>query len=370
MDPIDNIQIYELSKALTTKEAAQEILANFLLLVSQHEVDLKKLDHRSQHVISKSLLPHDFKDWIPLEATGDGNCLYNAVSISLSGDESLAGLLRLLTVAELFANSEFYAHHPQLAAISEDSNYSVPALLNIFMSDQKAQDKYGGNIDNASHAIEVLAQESAKPFVYSSQFHILALASVIGKPIQSVYPDIPSCSAIKKALHGVFYPREAPFTVDSDSHLVCVMWTSLGRSQLHGWRPNHFVPLVNKPSGFVAATSYADAVRYGRGIIPPKAYKTSHFQTSSKRQYDVPYVKSGVKSKRPIKPKGKLSSSHTKSICAIPTSRPQTVCKEDEQPFSQNLQSVKESGSNEPPKKTSVTSAKAPSAKAPSSTSA
>ena len=130
------------------------------------------------------------------------------MSIALTGDESLAVILQLLTVAELLAYSEFYSQHPQLASASQASGYSMPAILTIFLSNEKAEEAYNGNINNVPRAIEVLAQETAKPFAYSRQFHILALASVIGRPIESVHPDIPTSARIKKAIHGTCYPRE------------------------------------------------------------------------------------------------------------------------------------------------------------------
>ena len=45
--------------------------------------------------------------------------------------------------------------------------------------------------------------------IFSSQFHILALASVIRRPIFSVYLDIPGITAIRNAMHGVQYLRDA-----------------------------------------------------------------------------------------------------------------------------------------------------------------
>ena len=105
---------------------------------------------------------------------------------------------------------------------------------------------YAGNQDNALLAIEVLAKATAKPYIFSSQFHILALASVIRMPIFSVYPDIPSISAIKNAMHGVCYPRQRIDDSSSNQEVdpVRIMWTRATPSQLRGWRPNHFVPLL------------------------------------------------------------------------------------------------------------------------------
>ena len=45
--------------------------------------------------------------------TGNGNCLFNAASINLIGNEDLSVALRLLTTAELFIHADFYANHPR-----------------------------------------------------------------------------------------------------------------------------------------------------------------------------------------------------------------------------------------------------------------
>ena len=47
----------------------------------------------------------------------NGKCLYNAVSILLKGNESLAISLQLLTSVELFENSEYYAKHPRMEEV-------------------------------------------------------------------------------------------------------------------------------------------------------------------------------------------------------------------------------------------------------------
>ena len=43
--------------------------------------------------------------------SADDNCLYNACSLALADDESLAMCLRCLTSIELFMNAEYYASH-------------------------------------------------------------------------------------------------------------------------------------------------------------------------------------------------------------------------------------------------------------------
>ena len=45
--------------------------------------------------------------------TGNGNCLFNAASINLVGNEDLSVTFRLLTAAELFIHADFYVNHPR-----------------------------------------------------------------------------------------------------------------------------------------------------------------------------------------------------------------------------------------------------------------
>ena len=97
----------------------------------------------------------------------------------------------------------------------------------------------------------MLAQETAKPYEYASPFVIIALASVLGRPIFSVYLDIPSAISIKRAIHGIFYPRQSLTSADvydeAGNHNLCyIMWTRASWTPLANWRPHHFVPLVSQ----------------------------------------------------------------------------------------------------------------------------
>ena len=51
MEDISNVQIYELSKALTSKEAALEILANFHPMLNTANMDENKLTQRPEDLI-------------------------------------------------------------------------------------------------------------------------------------------------------------------------------------------------------------------------------------------------------------------------------------------------------------------------------
>ena len=61
------------------------------------------------------LMPEDIHSerLTPTTVTGNGNCLFNAASINLVGNEDLSGALRLLTAVELYTHADFYANHPR-----------------------------------------------------------------------------------------------------------------------------------------------------------------------------------------------------------------------------------------------------------------
>ena len=287
---------FDSSKILTNKEKAQKILVNFqpLLLAKINDSNTALTQRNNVDVVSKGLLPLDFKQWVPLTVSADGNCLYNAVSISLVGDLSVAALLRMLTASELFAHSEFYSKHPQLGDFSRVSRYSLSSIISIFLSENKALSVFNGNRNKVSRAIETMAQVTAKPYVFSSAFNILALASVIRRPIFAVHPDEPTALRMKLATHGFYYPREA-LTAGSDldsinSDAIYVMWTRTNRLPINPWKPNHFVLLKKKTDAF-PGKNYAVSAASERNTSSPSSSCPDTVESSlSKTKWHLPKV--------------------------------------------------------------------------------
>lgn len=71
--------------------------------------------HREVDTLSLFLMPEDVpaEFYSPRKVSGDGNCLFNAISVCMVGNESLAIVLRLLTAAELYLQEDFYSNHPR-----------------------------------------------------------------------------------------------------------------------------------------------------------------------------------------------------------------------------------------------------------------
>ena len=55
----------------------------------------------------------------------DSNCLYNACSLALVGNENLAVYLRCLTSLELNTNAAFYADHPLIEYQHKNGAFST-----------------------------------------------------------------------------------------------------------------------------------------------------------------------------------------------------------------------------------------------------
>lgn len=133
-----------------------------------------------------------------LYTNGDGSCLFNAVSLALVGNESLATELRYRCCIELTQNIIYYKEH--------------------FLSQKICL--VGGDINEA-------CLDCATPSAWSTAWSMLALSTVIGRSLRSVFPP---CNGTKdityQALNFITYPRggdEERFYEE-----VCIMWTRCG----------------------------------------------------------------------------------------------------------------------------------------------
>lgn len=94
--------------------------------------------------------------------------------------------LRCLTSIEMFSLSSYYANHPIIYGhsmhgkpVNENTIFSIAISQIAYQSFQK---------DDRIPAVIVEAVNVAKNYTYSSFLSLLALSSVIGRPIESYYP--------------------------------------------------------------------------------------------------------------------------------------------------------------------------------------
>lgn len=192
------------------------------------------------------LIPSDFP--LPLhkvsaiETLGDGNCLFNSVSLLLCQSYRLSSVLRLLTAAELFVNANQYVNHPklQLAYDCPDITYDRENLFAILLGDE---------VSIISDHIEAVLKEAADTCndrKWSGMLDIMGLASVLKKNIMSVYPD---CNVnFRPLINGVVKPLTCTISSSLENTLF-ILWSRVGDFHsipMQPFEPNHFVPIVYK----------------------------------------------------------------------------------------------------------------------------
>ena len=80
-------------------------------------ISLKTMPNTTFDHLSQFLIPDKITDMMAANISGNGNCLYNAVSLALCGYQTLATCLRTLTAAELYLHSDSYAKHPLIMTL-------------------------------------------------------------------------------------------------------------------------------------------------------------------------------------------------------------------------------------------------------------
>ena len=82
--------------------------------------------------VSKKLFPKDsFKRLTPLKCTGDGNCLFRAVSNILQGNENLHNELRIRVAVELAMNIDKYCDNAELKKMNSTAETDDPLSVLI-----------------------------------------------------------------------------------------------------------------------------------------------------------------------------------------------------------------------------------------------
>lgn len=166
---------------------------------------------------SKDLLAAYMPDdhGIPACNIANGDALFRAASIAVSAKDSLVTELRVRTCIEMVAYKSFHRwqkNHAALAACTPDYDDSC---------------------------LDCAFQEEG-----TSAWTISALASVINRPIVSVYPRVNGpTDKTSVTLNTVFLPR----TRENYEQPIRIMWTR-NQTDIENeiWIPDHFVPLFDQ----------------------------------------------------------------------------------------------------------------------------
>lgn len=151
----------------------------------------------------------------PVLTTGDGNCLFNALSITLVGNESLSTELRVRTCCEMATNKEFYT----------TQSFSKDFLL-------------------CSMPFAESTLSCARSGSFSNAWTIQAAASAIHVSIEATYPYVNGAKDYQaQMLNRTHDCRILPL---ERLKPLKIMWTRMGQQNGKIWLPNHFVALVPK----------------------------------------------------------------------------------------------------------------------------
>ena len=114
------------------QKLSTQIQTSYTTPIDTSQVGSVKMPHTLVDEMARSLLPENkmYSEIQPIKTTGDGNCLFNAASKSVCGNERMASELRLQTSFELINNQEFYSNHP---AVIDLENYGLKHLYMMLL---------------------------------------------------------------------------------------------------------------------------------------------------------------------------------------------------------------------------------------------
>ena len=178
---------------------------------------------------------------VPVHVSPDGDCLPHTGSMLAFGHERATEELRVRIIVELVMHSECYLANDYLQrGIDVDEDGSIPLTKRFCMYTGHFADINDITMDQVLKSFETETLGIIATGSYMGITEIFALASVLGVPVNSVYPNR-GPSGIRADMHRRVLPR-----VSRSCGEVNIMWTNTrydGMSDEH-FAPNHFVPLM------------------------------------------------------------------------------------------------------------------------------
>ena len=230
-------------------EGAEEVVFECEKVFKLSFIDRRVNYHMSAMIkdeFSTTLIPREaeLNNCIALKTTGNGNCMFNAASLLLAGNELLSDVIRLLVAGELFFFSEHYIQTFQdtFLEIENETPYSEATVFSTILTEAGAKEMT--NSKNRLEAIRAEARDTCLTNNWNGMVQLMALSTVLRWPIFSVYPE--ANPALRPILHWTIPPRRAEGH-DNPLEQIQIMWSRDGSldSRPHDFfQPNHFVPVV------------------------------------------------------------------------------------------------------------------------------
>ena len=159
---------------------------------------------------------------------------------SFSGDCSRSDVLRQKTATELKNNFSSYARHEHLNTSAARMNADIKTILHTLL-------EVPSDCDDVEQAVKNEGERTEKDQAWSSMLQVLALATVVGKEIISVFPDVEHYA--KSLFHCTVKPirQMAPDSTEQIHQKLVILWS---RSSLDNdaciFVPDHVVPLIEQ----------------------------------------------------------------------------------------------------------------------------
>ena len=200
-----------------------------------------------QDLLAQSLIPSDAPaNLIARKCVGDGNCLFNAISLCLVGTTEYSTVLRILTAIEIFENAHYYQNHPRFReALGSGCPFGEVTVFTLALKEAGVAE-WEHSCSRVS-AVQSEAIGGCQLGEWSSLMHIMALATVICWPIFTIYPNC--AEGIRPLLHGLVKPRDYMPGMVSDNDCFYILWSRDGGLDSRPnavYVPNHFVPLFSE----------------------------------------------------------------------------------------------------------------------------
>jgi hypothetical protein len=248
MSDIQDLKFLKTAINLIDYEAISYIEAKHLSIVGAKNCSLNLSKH-TEDCFAKTLIPSsiDIDEPCALKGTGNGNCLYNAASIILCGEKSLATSLHTLTASELFIPGDKYLQHPVLWSVVKN-----PSFLSKHTNDAKAM-IFPTNTSGKNHGINFsdqlhdIALSTCNDKEWSGFIHLMALSPVLQIPIHSVYPDVNQ--AIRPLFNTVLHPVHTSKTTLGHTSSMHILWSregSFNNRAVAPYEPTHFMPVITR----------------------------------------------------------------------------------------------------------------------------
>ena len=206
---------------------------------------LYQLAHDKRDYLAKVCMPSDIgfpcEELVPVYTTGDGSCLYHALSRVVYGDETHCNEMRVRIIIEGIKNMSYYIDHDYLCRgydFPHGNDIKLPQMYVVYLNLAQSEKDL-----NNSDVIKYYEKEMFDMRQFSCESGIWQLhqaASVLGCVIQSVYPTV---NAGFTTLRNDYHRLILPANLDTVGSIVRIMWTKANYSSM---RFGHFVPLVER----------------------------------------------------------------------------------------------------------------------------